>query len=669
MSGGSSVRKRVGNMSETLPSPRLNAGAYEKLYQDLLKNPSKLDEIVKSSMMIAAGSSSAAALGSPMQGVSWKKWLRLRILDIVMFFVVALYVCVGPYTKVEESFNVQAMHDMLFHGMDIAEYDHLQFPGVVPRTFIGALAVSLPVQLLVRTGLVSSKLAALYACRLVLGLYLVAAYSYFRASVRLHFGSVAATAFGVMSLCQFHIPFYMSRPLPNTFALCFALVAFGLWLRSKVYVAIAVLAFAAAVFRAELVIFAVPFILLELFVFKSVVLSKVFKAGLIASGIAVTASVLIDSYFWRRLLWPEFEVLFFNTVLNKSSDWGTASFDWYFSSALPRAMTGTYFIMTLGLLFNGRRGVRVFAPAFLFVFLYSFLPHKELRFIFYAIPLFTAVAAHGFSEVWTRSRHVLTHVSICFLILTAGATLGFAYVSALNYPGGHALVSLHRLENASPRKFVHMDTSATMTGVSRFLERADLGWRYSKNEKSGDFSRYSHLLHVDKDSAGFRQIFAQSGFDRLDATSLKVHLEDKTYAMRSVWAQEHQPVIFPDDAPRALLKWRINDVVDGSSKKKVLVVHICDPLPSPPDDNPVWDVRQNSFHVRYRTVSQTGIVQLRTWSLRLYSNVAFAHVSFSADETPACRQIGFEVPLKRSQSWPSLTMGGEDPAYVEHIDS
>lgn len=78
-----------------------------------------------------------------MAGIEWAFYALVPTL-------VLLHLWVSPYTKVEESFNIQAIHDILIHGIPdanadqffTANYDHMSFPGSVPRTFVGALVLS-----------------------------------------------------------------------------------------------------------------------------------------------------------------------------------------------------------------------------------------------------------------------------------------------------------------------------------------------------------------------------------------------------------------------------------------------------------------------------------------------------------------------------------------------
>ncbi|XP_071546925.1 dol-P-Man:Man(7)GlcNAc(2)-PP-Dol alpha-1,6-mannosyltransferase [Panulirus ornatus] len=425
-----------------------------------------------------------------------------KMMDLVVASVALIHLVVAPYTKVEESFNLQACHDLLFRGTRLDEYDHQDFPGVVPRTFIGPIVVSAiasPAVAIVRfLGL--SKFIAQYIVRGVLGLLVLIAWRKFRKQLQESFGLPVTIWFTLITASQFHFIYYMSRPLPNTFALVAALLAFSYWMEQRHGALIWTCGIAVFIFRSELCLLLGPMLLADLVKRRLQIipfLRTAIPAGLLCLGMTIT----IDSLFWGRLLWPEGEVFWFNTYKNQSSSWGTSPFLWYWYSALPRALGSSLLLVPLGVALDKRLQVLV-APALLFVAVYSFLPHKELRFIIYVFPILNVAAARACHFFWggrekSGTRQLLALGCALHLLVNVAFTSLLLTISASNYPGGAALYKLHQILPKDANVNVHIDNYAAQTGVSRFIQLHD-NWRYNKTENmkagSRDLRSFSHLL-------------------------------------------------------------------------------------------------------------------------------------------------------------------------------
>eukprot|EP00099_Drosophila_melanogaster_P022461 NP_649939.1 uncharacterized protein Dmel_CG8412 [Drosophila melanogaster] len=446
-------------------------------------------------------------------------------MDILIFVTAAAHLVYTPFTKVEESFNLQAMHDILYLRNNFTQYDHHDYPGVVPRTFIGPLVVSIisaPFVLLFET-LSINKFWAQYVVRLVLAGAISVAWNSLRQAVTKIYGVEVRLWFTAITITQFHFMFYMTRPLPNIFALPIVLFAIAYWLRDQHKPFIICSGISILVFRSELALF-LGILLVVSLLRRKVSIDGLLKVALPAGVCILAATVLVDSFFWRRLLWPEGEVLWYNTVLNKSSNWGTSPFLWYFYSALPRAMGASLVLVPIGVALEPRIRPLVLS-ALLFVLLYSILPHKELRFIIYVFPVLNIAAACACQRIWMNSAKSTWH---SFLALACGAhlllnvfiTLFLLVISGTNYPGGAALSRLHRLEAGTSNVSVHISNLAAQSGVSRFME-INNEWTYSKDETmnytQADLVAYTHLL-VEAKNKQNTELWAslQNEFDTLE---------------------------------------------------------------------------------------------------------------------------------------------------------
>jgi alpha-1,6-mannosyltransferase len=237
------------------------------------------------------------------------------------------------------------------------------------------------------------------------------------------------------------------------------------------------------VFRSELAILVFTITLWLMATAKISITGVIIPAGLGGLVIGLLCTVPLDSFMWQSFpLWPEWVAFYYNTIQGQSSAWGVSPWHYYFVNALPRLLLNpaTFMLCIPVAVLNvatRQRSLDLLVPLLAFVALYSFLPHKEWRFIIYVIPGLTSVAAAGASWIWTRRSKSIVY-AVLSLALVGSVVLSFAAstavlaLSSLNYPGGAALNILHHnIEHHEKPQFnVYFDNLACQTGITRFLE-------------------------------------------------------------------------------------------------------------------------------------------------------------------------------------------------------
>ncbi|KAL4781449.1 Alg9-like mannosyltransferase family-domain-containing protein [Aspergillus varians] len=451
--------------------------------------------------------------------------------------LVLLHLSIAPYTKVEESFHIQAIHDIGAFGIPMrnikdvlqAEYDHFAFPGAVPRTFAGAVALS---GLSAPFTWLKHDINQQFVARAILSLFNAISLLYFAGGLRRAAGKTAAVWYLLFQGSQFHVIYYASRTLSNMFAFGMTTLALASLLpepvnsatyRKRSRVALYLITIAGIVFRAELALFLATH---TLFLFVSGRISiqrEIIPAGISGLLLGLAITLPVDSFFWQQFpLWPELAAFKFNVLAGQASAWGTHPWHYYLTNALPRLLLNplTYLIgIPMSLLQPATRRIAtsILIPSLTYILLYSAQPHKEWRFIVYTIPPLTAAAALGASYIWTHRTKSLLYrfLSLGMIASTLASFLLSSFIllpaSSANYPGAHALNTLHaHVHNAAPKTTnqpivisVHLGNLACQTGVTRFLQlnnqhpappsfaSASVSWTYDKSDPPTSSSKSS----------------------------------------------------------------------------------------------------------------------------------------------------------------------------------
>ncbi|PWY76799.1 alpha-1,6-mannosyltransferase subunit [Aspergillus eucalypticola CBS 122712] len=433
--------------------------------------------------------------------------------------LVLLHLAAAPYTKVEESFHIQAIHDILSSGIPTrnvsetlrAEYDHFAFPGAVPRTFVGAVMLSGLSQPFIW---LKSNIDRQFLARAILGLFNAASILAFASGLRRTAGKTTAIWYLLFQASQFHIFYYASRTLSNMFAFGLTTLALRYVLpepvspavyRKRARLSLYLLTVAGIIFRSELAIFLATNTLFLFATRRITIQREIIPAGILGLLVGLTSTVLVDSFFWQQFpLWPELAAFKFNVISGQASAWGTHPWHFYFTNAVPRLLLNplTYVVgIPFALYQPSTRGLaaNTLIPALFFLAIYSAQPHKEWRFIIYTIPALTAAASLGASYIWTHRTKSLLYrlLSLVMLASTFASFLLSTFVllpaSSANYPGAHALNTLHAYAentNSSPDSIsVYLGNLACQTGVTRFLQhpssvssKSITPWYYDKTE-------------------------------------------------------------------------------------------------------------------------------------------------------------------------------------------
>lgn len=458
---------------------------------------------------------------------------------------------------------------------------------VVPRTFLGPLVLSSGCQLFrfflwPITDISSRPMVVQFLARFLLMTFNVVGWIRLgwtidtsRGRQDRHLGTwlLAITA------CQFHLPFYSSRMLPNTFALGIVLQVFSFWIGGKISRAAFWLVFATAVFRCDLLLLLVALGLSWIY-HRQLTVVEALKIGIAAGVFSLTVTVPLDSLLWQRILWPEGEVFYFNTILGKSSEWGTSPWYWYFLSALPKSMLATLLLVPVAFLRipemlvsferSKRHGLKqdetmlekewfpLLLPILGFIVLYSNLGHKEMRFIFPALPVLNLVAASTISRLsylaFPHKDKMPTVVGrlaflsgILLLVVSMVGSLSFVAVSRWNYPGGDALLALSKHVDTTEgvaHVHVYIDVATAMSGVSLFGQRAaggvspDVEWAFQKDgyerehSVASSFDGITHILSEKEDlSPLFSSVDVRHGNPRLNLKKFRIDTQPLIYIL------------------------------------------------------------------------------------------------------------------------------------------
>ena len=165
------------------------------------------------------------------------------------------------------------------------------------------------------------------------------------------YGIATANFFLLFTATQFHVPFYISRTLPNFLVLPIVVVGLAQFLAidipstttqsptRRVQLGVALLVSAGIIGRSEIAVLCGTIVFLDLLLSTSPkrYILTILPAVIVSGIVSAAATVAVDTRLWKTPSLPELEGLMFNIVGGHASEWGVQHWSYYFVS-LPKLL-------------------------------------------------------------------------------------------------------------------------------------------------------------------------------------------------------------------------------------------------------------------------------------------------------------------------------------------
>ena len=279
-----------------------------------------------------------------------------------------------------------------------------------------------------------------------------------------HFGERTNHWFLIIYTTNFFLNYCSARTLVNTFEMTLTSMALNFYPTrhgqlvdrgSLIYVALISFSFMA---RATTAVFWLPLVLVHVYkLWKTEHLQHLFTKMIPTAVSCLVIVSCLDSFMYQKPVFIPWNFFKINIAHDISSLYGINLFYWYLSNALSALMGLAIIPFLFGCIENWNSS----APKSLFiknvifsVFLYSVIPHKEIRFLLPLVPVMCCIASDLLSRQSGCWRPFISDQVITALILITNIPI-LLYLSLVHQSGTTAVVrELSTLKSGSSVLFL-----------------------------------------------------------------------------------------------------------------------------------------------------------------------------------------------------------------------